>query len=100
MFRNLSHQPKLISSGRESLARLHECGVLHGDVGDLHHALVAKSHERIVWVGFGMSYPYGQGALRDFDKRAAMEVRLWESLFAKRRPRLRKQKAKRIAGCQ
>jgi hypothetical protein len=53
-----------------------------------------------VWVGFGMSYPYGQGALRDFDKRAAMEVRIWESLFAKRRPRLRKQKAKRIAGCQ
>jgi hypothetical protein len=98
--RNLSHQPKLISSGRESLARLHECGVLHGGVGDLHHALVAKSHGRIVWVGFGMSYPYGQGALRDFDKRAAMEVRLWESLFAKRRPRLRKQKAKRIAGCQ
>ncbi len=57
--RNLSHQLKLISSGRESLARLHECGVLHGDVGDLHHALIANSDGRIVWVGFGMSYPYG-----------------------------------------
>ena len=84
----------------ESLARLHECGVLHGDVGDLHHALVAKSRGRIVWVGFDMSYSYGQGALRDCDKRAAMEVRLWESLFAKQRPHLSKQKARRIAGCQ
>jgi len=74
--------------------------VLHGDVGDLHHALIANSDGRIVWVGFGMSYPYGQGALRDFDKRAAMEVRLWESSFPKQRPRPRKQKAKRIAGCR
>jgi hypothetical protein len=59
--KNLSRHPELASSGREGLARLHECGVLHGDVGDLHHALVAKSDGRIIWVGFGMSHSRRHG---------------------------------------
>lgn len=62
--------------------------MLHGGVGDLHHALVANSDGRIVWVGFGISFSYGRGALWDFDKRAAIEVCLWESSFPKQRPRL------------
>ncbi|CZT03149.1 uncharacterized protein RCO7_11324 [Rhynchosporium graminicola] len=90
--RTLSHPSKLINSGRESLARLHECGVTHGDVGDLRHALVAKSG-RVVWVGFANSYAYRQGALQKFSKRAETEMRLWDSLFVKRRPRPRKQQA-------
>jgi hypothetical protein len=52
----LSHQPKLISSGREILARLHKCDVLHSDISNLHHALVANLDRRIVWVGFAISF--------------------------------------------
>ncbi len=97
--KNLSSQPKLMSSGRESLARLHECGVLHGDVGDLRYALVANSDGRIVWIGFSMSSLCKPSLVQDFSKRAATEVRLWESFFPKQCPRLRKQKAKNRASC-
>ncbi|TVY14929.1 hypothetical protein LARI1_G006058, partial [Lachnellula arida] len=75
--RDLAHQPKLASSGREGLARLHEYGVLHSDVEDLHHALVRKSDSRVIWVRLATSHPYWKRGLRDFKARAALELGLW-----------------------
>ncbi|TVY36493.1 hypothetical protein LOCC1_G008208 [Lachnellula occidentalis] len=91
----LVHQPKLERSGREGLARLHACGMLHGDVGDLNHALIRKSDSQVIWVGFASSRAHWKKGMRDFNTRAAAEIRRWESFFPKTAPTPRKTKPKK-----